>query len=136
MRNDDSLLFEEIIELVKRSGLDIRWRVEPKGEEGNIEECLQYNSYLLSTVKKLILDLIEFNTALKLKPPFYIINTTGPSRNDFGIGLGYPNEPIVEKDLNMRSKAKDIIAFANELPPEQRRGYLQEFRDAGWSGYL
>ncbi|WP_218398517.1 hypothetical protein [Alteromonas lipotrueae] len=136
MRNEDSLMIEEIIALVEASELDIRWRVEPKGEEGGIEECLKYNSYLLSTVKKLVLDLIEFNKVLKLKPPLYIVNTGGISRDDFGIGLGYPNDPVIEKDLNMRSKAKDVVEFANELPSSQRESYLQEFRDAGWKGYL
>ena len=136
MDDRDLELSNEILALVNSYNFEIRWKVEPKGKEGGIIECIEYNSFLLSTVKRLVEDLNEFYEQLSLEQPLYIVNTVGSSRDDFGIGIGYPKDLKVERDLNMRSKAKDIIAFAKELPIEQQEDYLQGFRDSGWKGYV
>jgi len=72
----------------------------------------------------------------QLTGPIYILNTTGRTRDDFGIGFEYPASKAIEERLNRTFSAAQIKDWAKNLPPDQREEYLRDMRTKGYEGYL
>jgi hypothetical protein len=136
MSESEQTLTEAAILFVRENGLDIRWRIEPEGKEGDLQACFAYNKYMEDLIRDMVQDAAKFIEKENLHFPVYIANRNGDSRDDCEIGFSYPDDKVLEKKLNMSSKARDIIEFANSLPFNERENYLQGFREAGWGDYL
>jgi hypothetical protein len=116
--------------------LEIKGIERPSGEIYSFEECRRRNRYLEKTFDEM--RAIAEDLALRegLTGQIYILNTTGRSRDDYGIGFEYPASRAMEERLNKTFSATRIKDWAKDLPPEQREEYLRNARSNGYEGYL
>lgn len=130
-----SNITEETLAFVENEQIDIQGKELPSGDIYSLEECFKRNRYIERTIQKMVFIAHEIIEKEELKNTVYILNTTGTTRDDFGIGYDYSDEKMKEH-LNKTAKAKIVLEWAQDLPPKEREEYLEQWRQNGWDGYL
>ena len=115
---------------------EIRGLERPSGKVYSFEECWRRNGHILSAIDGMRAIAQELAERESLTGTIYIVNTTGPTRDDCGIGFEYPQDKKIEERLNRTFAAKQATEFAQRLPKQQREQYLKMWRKNGYKGYL
>jgi hypothetical protein len=117
-------------------GVTIRGIERPSGETYSLEECRRRNRYLEKTIDDMVNIAEVLAQRENLTGTIFILNTTGNTRDDYGIGFEYPDSKELEERLNRTFTAKSVKEWALGLPSDQREQYLQMWRSKGYEGYL